>query len=306
MTFRPFALIAALAALVPATVVAVGCGSDELHTVSAAEAAASTTAAETARVSMTMKMSGMSLPLPMSVKAKGVSSLSEPRMDITLDFGQLMQLAGAGGDGKVRMLLDGGDLFVDPPTIEGLELPGGARWITADLGKAMKAMGLDAAGLSELMRISPEQQIAALEAAGTVKTIGHEKVGGVKTTHMRGTVKISDYLAALPADRRKRAQEALDALKKLPDAQAQNLDAPTPIDMWIDKDNLVRRMSSKATIPAQNGVPEGRYEMTMNFTDFGTKLNVTPPPSTDVWDASDEITKALKAGAARQSGTTTG
>jgi hypothetical protein len=306
MTFRPFALIAVLAALVPATVVAAGCGSDDLPSVSAAEAAASTSAAESARVDMTMKMSGMGLPLPMNVKATGVSSMSEPRMDVTMDFGQLMQLAGAGGDGKVRMLLDDGDLFVDPPAIEGLELPGGATWITADLGKALEAMGLDVTGLSELMRISPEQQIAGLEAAGTVKTVGEETVGGVKTTHMRGTVKLSDYLEALPADRRKRAQKALRDLEKLPDAQGQSLDEPTPVDMWVDEDKLVRRMTSTATIPAQNGVPEGNYEMTMDFTDFGTKLDIDKPSSGDVWDATNKIADALKAGAAGPGGATTG
>lgn len=306
MTRRPFALIAALAALVPATVVAAGCGSDELHSVSAAEAAASTSAAKTARVAMTMKVSGMALPLPMTVKAKGVSSMSEPRMDITMDFGQLLQLAGAGSDGKVRMLLDGGDLFVDPPAIEGLDLPGGATWITADLAKALKAMGIDATGFSELMRISPEQQIAALEAAGSVKTLGTEKVDGVKTTHLRGTVKASDYLQALPADRRKRAERALESLKKLPGGEAQDFDAPTPVDMWIDKDDLVRRMTSKATLPAQNGAPGGRYEMTMSFTDFGTKLDIRKPAADDVWDATDEIVNTLRSAAAAQSGTTTG
>jgi hypothetical protein len=306
MTRRPLALIAALVALVPAGAVAAGCGSDDLTSVSAAEAAASTSAAETARTSMTMKMSGMSLPLPMTVKAEGVTSMSEPKMDLVFDFGQLMQLAGAGDDGKVRVLLDQGEMFVDPPAIDGLELPGGAQWITADLGEALAAMGIDAAGFSELMRISPEQQVAALKAAGSVKTVGEEKIAGVRTTHMRGTVKLADYLQALPADRRERAEKALKELDKLPGADGQSLDRPTPLDMWVDEDKLVRRMTSKSTIPAQNGVPEGRYEMTMDFTDFGTELNVDPPPSGDVWDATDEISRVLEQAASAQSGTTTG
>ena len=66
--------------------------------------------------------------------------------------------------------------------------------------------------------------------------------------------------------------------------------------MWVDEDKLVRRMTSKSTIPAQNGVPEGRYEMTMDFDDFGTPLTIQPPASGDVWDATDSITKALKVG----------
>lgn len=306
MTRRPLALLAVLAALVPGGAVAAGCGSDDLTSVSAAEAAASTSAAKTASTTMTMKLSGMSLPLPMTVKARGITSTSEPRMDLVFDFGQLMRMAGAGDDGKVRVLLDRGDVFIDPPAIQGLELPGGAEWITADIGRALDAMGIDAAGFSELMRVSPEQQVAALKAAGSVKRVGEETVGGVKTAHLRGTVKLSDYLEALPADRRRRAEKALKELEKLPGADRRSFDRPTPLDMWIDEDNLVRRMTSKATIPAQNGVPEGRYEMTMDFKDFGTALKIDRPSSGEVWDATDSITEALDSAAARQGGTTTG
>ena len=306
MTCRPLALLAALAALVPAGALAAGCGSDELSSVSAAEAAASTSKAETARTTMTMKMSGMGLPLPMTVKGEGVTSTSAPRMDVTLDFGQLAQLAGVSGGGKTRMLLDGGDLYVDPPAIEGLDLPGGAQWITADLGKALEAMGLDAAGFGELMRISPEQQVAALEAAGSVKTVGEETIDGVKTTHLRGTVKLADYVNALPADRRERAQKAIEELNKLPGGSGQALDKPMPVDMWVDEDKLVRRIVSKTELPAQNGVPAGTYEMTMDFKDFGTRLDIPKPAAGDVWDATDPIVKALKSAAAQQGGTTTG
>ena len=306
MTRRPLALLAALAALAPAGALAAGCGSDDLSSISAADAAASTSAAETAKTSMTMKMSGMGIPLPMSFKARGVTSMNEPRMDMTFDFGQLMALAGAGGDGKVRMLLDQGKVFVDPPAIEGLDLPGDAEWVTADPGKALEAMGIDIAGFSELMRISPEQQVAALKAAGSVKTVGEEQVNGVKTVHLRGTVKLSDYLDALPADRRAKAEKAIEELDKLPGGGVQSFDQPTPMDMWVDEDKLVRRMTSKSTIPAQNGVPEGRYEMTMDFDDFGTPLKIQPPASGDVWDATDSITKALKSAAQQQGGTTTG
>jgi hypothetical protein len=303
---RPLALLAALAALVPAGALAAGCGSDELTSVSAAEAATSTRDAETARTTMTMKMSGMGLPLPMTIKGEGVTSTSEPRMDVTIDFGPFLQAFGGAGDGKTRMLLDGGTFFVDPPAIPNLELPGGAQWITADLTEALDAMGIDAAGFGELMRISPEQQVAALEAAGSVKRVGEEEIGGVKTAHLRGTVKLEDYLGALPADRRKKAEQAIEELSKLPGGQDQDFDRPTPVDMWVDEDQLVRRISSKASMPAQNGVPGGSMEIRMDFKDFGTKLDVRPPADGDVWDATDTITKALRRAAAEQAGTTTG
>ena len=167
-------------------------------------------------------------------------------------------------------------------------------------------MGIDAAGLGELMRISPEQQVAALQAAGSVKNVGKEKIDGVQTAHLRGTVKLSDYLAALPADRRARAQKAIDELNKLPGGGGQDFDQPTPLDMWVDEDKLVRRITSKTTIPAQNGVAAGNYEMTMDFSDFGAKLDVKQPAAGQVYDATGDITKALAQARRQQAGTTTG
>ena len=88
--------------------------------------------------------------------------------------------------------------------------------MTADLGRVLTSLGVDAGGLAELMRLSPQQQFDALEAAGSVEKVGEEEIGGVKTAHLRGTVKLSDFLNALPADRRRRAERAIRQLERLP------------------------------------------------------------------------------------------
>ena len=302
MLRRPLAALVALLALAP---VAAGCGSDDLTSVSADQAAASTREAETAKTNLTLKMSGMGLPLPVTVKGSGVTSTSDAKADLTLDFGQIAAALGI-ADSKTRILLDGGSVFVDPPEVQGMTLPGGAKWVTADFGQALQGMGIDASGLGEIMRISPEQQLAALKAAGSVKNVGKEKIDGVETAHLRGTVKLADYLKALPADRRAKAQKAIDELNKLPGGTGDDFDRPTPVDMWVDEDKLVRRITSKTTIPAQNGVAAGNYEMTMNFSDFGAKLDVKQPAAGQVYDATDDITRALKQAKRQQSGTTTG
>ena len=168
--------------------------------------------------------------------------------------------------------------------MDGLELPGGAEWVTADLGEAMEALGIDAAGLAELMRHEPRAAgRRASKAAGSVKTIGEEKVNGVETVHLRGTVKFSDYLAGA-AGRPAQAGEggARGAREARRRARRQSLDAPTPIDMWVDEDKLVRRMTQGATIPAQKGVPGGKMTMTLDLSDFGTKLDLPRPAEDDV------------------------
>ena len=287
------ALVAALMTLT-ASVAAVGCGSDDLPSVTAADAAAATREAETARIAMNVRMSGMGLPAPMSIKARGVSAMAAPRMDMTMDFGPILKSFGADADGRTRMVLDGGRLLVDPPSLPGVELPGGATWVTADLGEVLETLGVDVRGLSELMRLGPEQQIAAVKAAGSVKTVGEEEIDGVRTTHLRGSVKLSDYLKGLPADRRRRAQDAIRQLDKLPGGDTQSFDEPTPTDLWVDEDKRLRRMTQSSTLPAQQGLPGGKMTITLDLSDFGTKLDLPKPAGGDVYDATDDLTKLLR------------
>lgn len=294
---RLISSFAVLAALV-AALAAAGCGEDDNASISAAEAAEGTRAAETARVGLRMQLSGMGLPDAVTITGKGVAATAAPRMDVTLDLGELVELIGASGDGRTRVLADGGRVYVDPPAVPGLELPGGATWATADLGRALDAAGVDAGGLGEIMRLTPQQQLDALAAAESVKTVGDETIDGTATTHLRGTVKLSDFVEALPPGRRARARRAIRQLDKLPGGDVESYDTPTPIDMWVDDEKRLRRMTQNAPIPAQKGVPAGRFEMTIDFTGYGTALDVRAPRGADLFDATDTIAGALRTGAA--------
>ena len=290
----PFAVLVALVAALAAS----GCGEDDNASISAAEAAEGTRAAETARIGFRLKLSGMGLPQEVTVTGKGVAATAAPRMDVTLDFGELIELFGAAGDGRARLLLDDGPVYLDPPAVPGIELPDGATWVTADLGRALDALGVDAGGLAELMRLTPEQQLDALAAAGSVKTVGEETIDGTETTHLRGTVKLSDFVQALPPERRERARKAIRQLDRLPGGEVESFDAPTPVDMWVDEDRRLRRMTQAAPLPAQEGVPAGRFEMTLDFTDYGTALDIREPRGDDVFDATETIVDALRGAAA--------
>ena len=290
----PLAVLLALTAALAAA----GCGEDELASISAAEAADGTRAAETARVGFRVRFSGMGLPEAVTITGKGVAATAAPRMDVTFDLGDLIELVGATGDGRTRLLVDGGRVYVDPPAVPGLEPPRGASWATADLGRALGAFGVDAGGLGELMRLTPEQQLDALAAAGSVKTVGRETIDGAETTHLRGSVRLSDFIEALPPDRRARARKAIEQLDRLPGGGGESFDAPTPVEMWVDDERRLRRMTQASPLPAQQGVPAGRFEMTLDFTDYGTPLEIRAPQRGDVFDATQSIVEAVRAGAA--------
>lgn len=290
---RLLPLLAALAVLAP---IAAGCGDEELADVSASEAAANTREAKSARVEFRMEMSGMGLPQEIRLSGEGISATDAPEMDMTFDLGDLLEVAGAEGDGDTRFVLTGGDVFVDPPDVEGLEVPDGARWVTVDLREVVEAAGLDPVGLSEMFRLTLDQQVAALQAAESMKEVGEEEIDGVQTTHLRGEVRMSDYVEALPPERRERAREAIRQLERL-GGDLEGLDDPTAMDMWVDEDKLLRRLTSSAKTPPQQGVPAGEMSITMGFTDYGTELDIEPPPADDVYDATDDLKDLVASGA---------
>jgi hypothetical protein len=289
-------LILLLAALALPAGLMTSCGSDDIESsVSVADAAAATRDAETARVKLTMEVQGAGSPIPIEVTGEGVTAMGEPNMDVTFDFGPLLAALGGGSDGKARVVVDGGDVFVDPPALKGANLPGGATWVTADLAEIAKAAGIDVGGLGELVRVTPEQQLAGLEAAGSVEKVGEEEIDGETTTHLKGTVKFADYLRTLPADRRARVQKLIDQVEALPGGGdvTKELDKPTPIELWVDGDDRVRRIKQDTKVPAQQGVPAGEFKMTMDYSDFGTPLDIDRPEGDEVWDATAQIKQAV-------------
>lgn len=272
-----------------------GCGEDDGATFSmdGHRAAAATAQQGTARLDMTLRMSGLGLPGELEVTAEGVTALGEPRADITMDFGNLLGVLGAGdGDGKVRILFGSGRLYVDPPAFEGIELPNDGGWIGIDLRQAVEALGIDADAASALFTVDPASQLRALREAGALEEVGPEEIDGARTTHLKGAYSIDDVVASLPADRRDRVRRALDDFAKLAGPAASPTDQDVPVEVWVGEDAIVRRMRTEAALPAQPGVRAGKMSVTYELSDFGAPLDVSAPRGAE--DITDRVLRALR------------
>jgi hypothetical protein len=256
-----------------------------------AQAAQATRAADTAKVKVRVATSGFGLPVPVKVDGEGTTALSEPEMDLTLDLGPALRLLGRGGDGTVRVKVDGKDVAVDPPDVEGFAVPDGADWLRLDLERTIAAMGIDARGLGEILTIDPGAQLDVLRTAGDVEDLGDTTVGGARTTHYRGTVRVEDFIDELPAERRAAARKALDALE----AQTETADDAAPFDVWVDERDRIRRMEQRVAVPGQQGLPSGEVTITMELSGFGARLAATAPPRADTYDVTADVTRALRA-----------
>jgi hypothetical protein len=246
---------------------------------------------------MTLAIRAGGLPVPITVRGGGVTATrGTPRADLTLDLTPLVRLTGGQGDGRTRVLVPGGaTIYVDPPALPGLKLPGDRRWVSLDLARAARAAGLDPAGLAALLRVDPATQLEGLRAAGALEEAGEEEVAGASTTRYRGEVRLRDVVRALPAERRRAAERAIAELARVTGDEA--LDAPVPTELWVDETGLVRRMRQASELPAQGGRPGGRVEVTYELSDFGTPLRVRAPAAGEVFDATGLVTRVIRGGA---------
>jgi hypothetical protein len=293
---RAFLVVLSLIALLASSVVAIGCGSDDLSSESVAEAAEKTRDEGTAKIAFTIRASGLDLPQEMTVRGSGITALDELTMDVTMDLGPLLANAGVEGDGETRIIVLARDVYVRIPSVDGFELPGGKTWVAANVPQILGRMGIDAEGLGALITVTPSSWLRALGQADKLEQVGEKEIDGAATTHYRGKLTLEDSLAALPADRRKRAKKAVDELL----AQAGEKDTATPTDIWVDEDGRIRRMTQRTKIPAQDGTPPGEMTMTFDYSDFGTELSIGAPKPDETFDATQALGEAAEQGAALQ------
>ena len=286
-----------------------GCGADDaVAGLDVEKASAATARKGTARIALTTRVEGAGLPLPLEVKGKGVTSLKGAEGNLTLDLAPLLSLAGAGagagaGSGDLELRFSGADFFVRPPKLDQLEIPGGKPWVALDLAQLAGALGLPTKGLGKLFTLEPTAQLRALKAAKGMKEVGEEKVAGVSTTHYRGTYKLADLTATLPAGEKAEVTAAIEKLEALGGGDA-GLDEAVPTDVWVDEDGVTRRMVSTSTLPAQSGQPGGKVSTSYELSDFGVALDAAAPPAGEIYDATRVVTDALRQLA--RAGTTAG
>jgi hypothetical protein len=276
---------------------AVASCSDEKSTVDVAEAAASTADKGTARISVRLRMQGLGAPSPLVLEANGVTALAEPRARLTVDIGPLLALGGPppAGDQNLELTVDGPDLYAKPPPLPGLTIPGGKQWVALDLKELAESAGLPTRGLGALLSLDPASELRALKAGKKLKKVGEEEVDGVPTTHFKGVYRISDVIPGLPAEERADARKGLKALERLLGPNA-SLNAPSHAEVWADEDDIARRMTDTTKVPAAGGVPAGSFSITYSLHDFGTPLDTTGPPESEVHDATDNLKEAVKDG----------
>ncbi|GGL21484.1 putative lipoprotein [Sphaerisporangium melleum] len=225
--------------------------------------------------------------------AKSAEDVSSYRAQLALDFGTSNE-----GSGSVKgsMVVHqkpqlASDVTLDQINVRGQDVPGGARiilvgqtayikvdmlnklvggtkpWIKLDLTQAGKEAGVNVDQfLAQAQQMDLQSSVRLLTSSKDVAKVGSETVGGVDTTHYKGTFTVAEAVKLLSPEVQQRVQGQLTEVKDM------------KFDAWIDAQNLPRK------VEMNGGANTGTFKLTTLFTSFNEAAEVTAPPADQVGD----------------------
>jgi hypothetical protein len=256
----------------------VGCGGDALSFDPVAQAASQTAKSESSRVAFSadMQIDGVG---GMAMSGSGVfdgrARSGAMNMRFSLPGGLESTLGGA--DPSLEMIMDGRKglvMYMRSPLFRTMV---GDKWLKLDMAKLAKKEGFDLNSLMNANQADPSQSLHMLMAASDPHVIGYDRVRGVFTTHYKLNVDLAKFAKENDA-----YGDMVEQLKKLTGVTSY------PAEAWIDDKDRVRRMKIDMSFNSPTG---GAFtmSMTMELYAFGIKVNVPPPPASDVLDAASVL-----------------
>lgn len=252
--------------------------------------------AKTAKIDFTTTMSG--LPNGMSFDVAGQGAVDFENQNANMVMRMPM------GMGEVEMRQIGTVIYQRWPETMQAQMPGQKPWLRMDLDAMMQEQfGTSFSQMQGNAPRDPSQQLSYLQGVSdSVEELGEEEVRGEPTTHYRTIVDLEKAAEEqdLPEEAR-RAQEQMTQQLGV---------SELPMDVWIDEEGLIRRFEMNLPLPAppnqaspdasQNGAGEGEMTIVEELYDFGTPVNVEPPPADETTDFAEIMaTQQQKAPAPR-------
>lgn len=259
--------------------------------------AASTSASVTSgRFSFAFDVSSPELEQELGFSGEGAFDTASGRSSFSADLSSFMALlgglfagiAGTGGPDlgdpalwAIETVRDGTTTYVKFPAIAD-ELPEGKSWVKAEDGQVVEAGSFELKEFEQFTQADPKQLLQALEElSGDIEVVGTESLRGVETTHYRATVDAESVA-------RSASEESGQDLGAFTDQiVGQSGVSELPIDIWIDADGLVRKVSLDVTATPPGDTAPSRAVVAFELWDIGESLEIELPPADQVVDASE-------------------
>jgi hypothetical protein len=285
---RPILLAVALVVATAAVLlVVIGGGKDTVPVSTVAKAAEATNSAGGFKLAVDGSFEVPQLGRELPLKGSGAVDPQSRRGRLTFDSPGPLAAGIGGQDGKIEQVFEGDVIYMRMPAIA-KQIGGKKEWLKVDIKQAGQALGIDPTRFGQLGSNDPRQMLDQIRSvSGDVEKVGGEKVRGVDTTHYKAKVDLRRYPDRLPQAQREQARVAVE---KLVDTTGSST---YPMELWIDDKQLVRRVRVGYEFEVPGAEDKASFEMTMEFFDFGTPIDVEPPPANQVQDLA-ELAGALQ------------
>jgi hypothetical protein len=256
-------------ALFLAAIVLAGCGASPLEILQAA--GEKTIAAGSSRMLLRLEVLSERAARPVQMTGEGAFDFASRRG--TLDL-SVPATAGA-PPARTAMIFDKDVVYQKVPRSLASQLSSGKPWLKIDLAALNRA---GAGGVASGQSNDPTQALAFLNGiTGDVREVGKEKLRDADTTHYSATVDLE------------KATEGAANSKQMVDNLINQIGSKNlPIDAWIDGDGRLRKERYQMTLGPGVGAlatGTGKATTTIELYDFGTAVSITPPPASQVTDA---------------------
>ncbi len=237
-----------------------------------AQSAIKTSDAGSARMSMQMDSQGGAQQISMT--AEGAIDFKTQKLAMTMDLGAMGQQAGMT---QLEVRSEGTTFYMKFPNYQQIGMP--TPWVKVDLTALAGVPGMES--LSQLNNNDPSKTMQMLRGVSdNVVQVGAEEVRGTPTTHYKASIEVDKALEEVPQDSRESMQRIFEQ------AGAKTI----PTEVWLDQEGLLRRQkitmdfsNAKGAAAAGGQAPTGMV-IDLQLYDFGTDIDVEPPPADQVTD----------------------
>jgi hypothetical protein len=238
-----------------------------------------TAAAKTARIELTVGISGGGSDNPGKLTADGAVDFGTGDSQLTMYFDG--PLGSALSDGFETRTVDGVVYMRMPSGLAGIPMTEGKPWFAIDsskFGGPGDSSPLDLSGQAD-----PTKALAYLEKVSSdVREVGSDSIRGTDTTHYRATL---DLAKSVDVNGKNVPPGLRDSVK-----QFAGLFGTIPADVWIDGDGRLRRLRIEidfGKILRGLGAPGSQTDNavmteTLDFYDFGAPVHIEAPPADQV------------------------
>lgn len=275
----------AVAVVVLVSGTAAGCGGSDEGAAPAGRSASGSDPADATRAvrsayDRTVAADTAKLTVSSKAVAGGQSVTAQGRGTVDLARGDSRVTLTSQGSRLEQRLVDG-IVYQKPPASQRGPLPEGRTWTKID---PARLQGSASRGTQVSDPVEPFTYLKDVDS-GKVREVGTQTLNGTRTTHYRVDVDV----AALARGDRARAE----ALRK------QLGTSSVPLHLWLDDRGRLRQETVTLTLrPLRDSTPTDRAETrvtsttTLRFDDFGTPVDVTPPPAAQTADMTDRLAGA--------------